>query len=248
MDRKREAFTLIELLVVVAIIAVLVAILLPALQTAREQARKALCMGNLRQIYLATMMYVEEENGYLPALKQNFYPDILSGRPPRLWNGAIGLKIYPNAEDSSYAVLNKWFTCPSTSKAGFENCTRFVSYGPTLNCNSRQDTLNGPTPGWQGYWAYDGNYQPKRWSMVLPGIIIIEKNLYEIVYAHGRHAIPFDFNFPIFTDDPVMRITFPNWSTKFRHINEANFLFTDGHITPYKIGTKFFTWACADYR
>jgi len=55
MDRGRKksmpaGFTLIELLVVVAIIAILAAILLPALSKAREKARQAVCMNNLKQI------------------------------------------------------------------------------------------------------------------------------------------------------------------------------------------------------
>ena len=64
--RKKNGFTLIELLVVIAIIAILAAMLLPALSKAREKARQAACMSNLKQIGLAIMMYVEDHSEFLP--------------------------------------------------------------------------------------------------------------------------------------------------------------------------------------
>jgi prepilin-type N-terminal cleavage/methylation domain-containing protein/prepilin-type processing-associated H-X9-DG protein len=62
-----HGFTLVELLVVIAIIGILVALLLPAVQAARESARRAQCLNQLRQLSLACLNY-ESVNGVLPPI------------------------------------------------------------------------------------------------------------------------------------------------------------------------------------
>lgn len=70
MPSARRAFTLIELLVVVSIIAILAAMLLPAIGLVREQARRAVCAGHVRQLGLAMVAYAADWEDRLPLVYQ----------------------------------------------------------------------------------------------------------------------------------------------------------------------------------
>jgi len=64
--RRRSGFTLIELLVVIAIIGILAAMVFPVFARARESARKAVCLSNVKNIALAIQMYLADNNDTLP--------------------------------------------------------------------------------------------------------------------------------------------------------------------------------------
>src|SRR5947208_485029 len=68
--QRRGGFTLIELLVVIAIIAILAAILFPVFAQARDKARSAVCLSNLKQIGEGAMMYAQDyDERWLPPFK-----------------------------------------------------------------------------------------------------------------------------------------------------------------------------------
>ncbi|MCD6408158.1 prepilin-type N-terminal cleavage/methylation domain-containing protein [bacterium] len=71
-EKWTVGFTLIELLVVIAIVAILAAMLLPALSKAREKARQANCINNLKQLHTAIMLYVQDWE-YVPSSKGQDY-------------------------------------------------------------------------------------------------------------------------------------------------------------------------------
>lgn len=63
---RKSAFTLIELLVVIAVIALLMGLLIPVLGRAREQARRVVCMGNVRQFIIGIQAYANDSQERLP--------------------------------------------------------------------------------------------------------------------------------------------------------------------------------------
>jgi len=80
--RSRRGFTLIELLVVIAIIGILAAMIFPVFAQARESARKAVCLSNVKNLALAMQMYLNDNTDTLPPHKMSAeVEEYLSGVP-----------------------------------------------------------------------------------------------------------------------------------------------------------------------
>jgi prepilin-type N-terminal cleavage/methylation domain-containing protein len=105
-SRARVGFTLIELLVVIAIIAILAAILFPVFQKVRENARRASCQSNLKQLGLAFIQYQQDADEKFPAYN--------SGAGAAGW----ATMIYPFVKSTGI------YKCPDDSATG-----SMVSYG-----------------------------------------------------------------------------------------------------------------------
>jgi len=88
MATRRRGFTLIELLVVIAIIGILAAMVFPVFARARESARKAVCLSNVKNIALAIQMYLADNNDTLPpAESRPEVQDFFDIKGPTVWGG-----------------------------------------------------------------------------------------------------------------------------------------------------------------
>jgi prepilin-type N-terminal cleavage/methylation domain-containing protein/prepilin-type processing-associated H-X9-DG protein len=78
-DRLRACatgFTIVELLCVITVVSILAALLMPALRNAKEGANSIVCMNNLRQLYIASMAYANDNGGRVPPFRDSTSPSL----------------------------------------------------------------------------------------------------------------------------------------------------------------------------
>ncbi len=174
---RRRGFTLIELLVVIAIIAVLIALLLPAVQSAREAARRAQCINNLKQLGLALSNY-ECANRVFPFARGGYYTYATA---PWYGRWSAHAMILSQMEQSTVFNAINFALCPALPSMGVdmngpilqalnvpENTTATQTRIGTFTCPSDYSyslyncpgttTLWSGTNGYvvnQGGWMYD---------------------------------------------------------------------------------------------
>jgi prepilin-type N-terminal cleavage/methylation domain-containing protein/prepilin-type processing-associated H-X9-DG protein len=118
MNRRRLGFTLIELLVVIAIIAILAAILFPVFAQARERARSASCISNLKQIALALHMYAQDYDETFHGLDMpQINPDGTTCDTTLRWRDGTNLVRFVGGGQNfllnPYIKNSQVFVCPS---------------------------------------------------------------------------------------------------------------------------------------
>lgn len=126
-SEKRVAFTLIELLVVIAIIAILAAMLLPALAKAKDRAKTANCLSNMRQWSLAIQLYVGDTNDQMPR------------------DGMDAGGVYPGANGAAND-LNAWFNLIPE----FVGEKKLSAYAADVTSTASQNAGIMPFPGRKG--------------------------------------------------------------------------------------------------
>lgn len=118
MLRRNKGFTLIELLVVIAIIAILAAILFPVFAKAREKARQASCLSNLKQLGLGLMQYVQDYDETLPTY---YWGEGNAGNPySATWWGSA----------APYVKNLGIYKCPSNGRMGHNTWGVWVTGNP----------------------------------------------------------------------------------------------------------------------
>jgi len=127
MKQTKSGFTLIELLVVIAIIAILAAILFPVFATVREKARQTSCSSNMKQLGLAVMQYVQDNDENFPIAFAT-------------WTGTA--PVWP-VEISPYVKTYKVFQCPDDSLSHNTNTWKGTPISYVANGASIYDTAIG---------------------------------------------------------------------------------------------------------
>jgi prepilin-type N-terminal cleavage/methylation domain-containing protein/prepilin-type processing-associated H-X9-DG protein len=203
----RKYFTIVELLVVIAIIGILASMLLPALQSAKNLAKSATCVSNLKQIGYSVAMYQVDWRGYFPGC---------SGFEVLLANLDTYTNI-PSTTSSTTPEYAKIFFCPSDK--GREEAKRCIwSYAAN------------------NYTRWDQSSDSSSRAQNMKNINSITNPSNFINMGDGKRSTNSAFCFTIKTwpiksdSDPAGGDTWG--AVDFRHNKLANLLYCDTHVGP----------------
>jgi prepilin-type N-terminal cleavage/methylation domain-containing protein/prepilin-type processing-associated H-X9-DG protein len=202
--KRRSGFTLIELLVVIAIIAILAAILFPVFAQAREKARQASCLSNLKQLGLAAFMYAQDYDETYPVLDMRYSKGFVGPLPqgnvdPAKSPCSSGLwcnLIYPYVKNKGV------YKCPSLSDRIY--ICDGVDYGWNVGTNQSTPTYSNGL----------GRFPPPITLASIPAPADT------IMIGHPSKV----------ENDPMLwvNVSRPDWLSQY-HLGGNNYAFADGH-------------------
>ena len=220
--KAKTAFTLIELLVVIAIIAILAAILFPVFARARENARRASCQSNLKQLGLATVQYTQDYDGFYP------FAYSVQGPPPGgLWNGTAHFWpqiIYP------YHKSFQAMACPNGEPETVNTPYR-GHYGANI--------IVCPAPPKAG--VAPANVQESQFGATSKTYLFMDAGGYRLGLSGTGIGAPYSWTYlpgtgpgtPINLPDQTAPEALPYHHSDFangRHFDGVNVAFADGHV------------------
>ena len=221
---RKHTFTLIELLVVIAIIAILAAMLLPALNQARERARNASCMNNLKQLGQAGMLYASDYNDTIvPSIAPADQSDTPRWKKPNYWTALLAPYIngrQPRLGEDTFEDMNelKVAICPSMpTRFGYGHNSWFLSIKATAHAAVGADNNNNK------YVKYG------RFSKA-SSVVFLADNQLNCMKDYDYNAKPENWSVLLVCGS----FGFVDWwpTLDFRHNMTANIVWLDGHVAP----------------
>ncbi len=203
---KSKAFTLIELLVVIAIIAILAALLLPALGRAKQRAKATHCLGNLKQLGLAGLMYSGDFDDRLPASAH------MTGNIS--WVASLAPYLSAKISATSLGTATNTYLCP-VEKPGSGRLYSYAVNDFLLNMVTLPANPNPIARRTQVPSAAD-----TVWMAESSEILLNEDHF----HFAGRAVDGAGYTPDIFTTQVMVQ----------RHLGTAMYLFLDGHVLGIK--------------
>lgn len=232
-----NGFTLIELLVVIAIISILAAILFPVFARARENARRASCMSNLKQLGLGVMMYVQDYDEKYPRSLT------LTTETPQpggyTWSTGVWFwqqMLYPYTK--SFEVID----CPSAPVVPFNTSNQAVPFYGNYGVNEMLLAFGtSPVVSMAAVQSPSSTYMMMDAGayVVAPAYVTIGYSGHDITAPHGGYwYLPGTgpgsaVNGPVIATTSFTTLGQPNMPGDYaggRHFGGVNIAFADGHV------------------